>query len=486
VVIANEDNFPIIGFQGLNFSDYPEFIGDHELFEAENVLLHKDGSLRKRYPVQQFTDLEASEGVYNAINFLGQLVLLDGLDADTYTFVYLPVAGLDTVYYLHDDESTYTEITDLSDEIVWSGCQYDDKFYFACESGVFEWEPTGNTATLIADSPVSIRKIITFRERLFGIVGDRLYYTDPLDVAVWNTILISAGDGNDCLGLTAYADKLVIFKNSTIWALYFADDPLYWYVRKIYEGAGTLGPKAVCTTEGLIYFADRNGYWVTDTVTFNKLHDLESSEVLTEGPPSVAIYGAFVSRYKDWIIFRNDWYGKTHAYRMKSPKGFTELTFDAGAPKDVFFEQVIFDSASQWLLALGSKLYKFVDYETVAGESDPPVEEVPMTISTREFDFSRISRTKRMKYATILFGGPVDGVQYEWVVDSGLVTTASEVVDVDATGMSNRSIKIKGANFNRTAQLKLAETSSKLVTFFGFNAMLQLHRQQTFKNDLGE
>jgi len=123
-----------------------------------------------------------------------------------------------------------------------------------------EWESAGNTATIIVDSPVSIRKIITFRERLFGIVGDRLYYTDPLDVTTWNTILISAGDGNDCLGLTAFADKLVIFKNTTVWALYFADDPLYWYVRKIYDGAGALGPKAVCAVEGLIYFADRNGF----------------------------------------------------------------------------------------------------------------------------------------------------------------------------------------------------------------------------------
>jgi len=80
----------------------------------------------------------------------------------------------------------------------------------------------------------------------------------------------------------------------------------------------------------------------------------------------------------------------------------------------------------------------------------------------------------------------VSEVQYEWVVDGGLVTTASEVVDSEATGTANRSIKIKGANFNRTAQLKLTETSSKLVAFFGFNAMLQLHRQQTLKNDQGE
>jgi len=96
----------------------------------------RGGSLKKRYPVQQFTDLVASGGVYNAVTFLGQLVLLDGLDADTYTFVNLPDAGDGKVYYLHDDEETYTEITDLADEIVWSGCQYDDKFYFACESGV--------------------------------------------------------------------------------------------------------------------------------------------------------------------------------------------------------------------------------------------------------------------------------------------------------------------------------------------------------------
>jgi len=50
VVIANEDNFTIVGFQGLNFTDFPEFMGDHELREAENVLLHKGWVPQKAVP----------------------------------------------------------------------------------------------------------------------------------------------------------------------------------------------------------------------------------------------------------------------------------------------------------------------------------------------------------------------------------------------------------------------------------------------------
>jgi hypothetical protein len=167
MVVYNEEHFTVRAFTGMDQNEITENAPDSAIDTATNLLLQGDGSLRKRPGVTLFNSKSpGGGGVFPTIQFYGQLILLSGLAGSIYD-IFIDSSSVGQAYYTTTVGTTPTVIPGIpSGTIFWSGCQYNDFYYFACESGVYKWSGSGS-ATLVTGSPPSIRQLIALRDRLW-------------------------------------------------------------------------------------------------------------------------------------------------------------------------------------------------------------------------------------------------------------------------------------------------------------------------------
>jgi hypothetical protein len=469
--VIGEDNFPIQGFTGLNDSLTPEFISDHELALANNFLLEFDGSLRKRFPTLQFTSLNGTgPHPLQGIVPIGQLLTSSGFTGDGWT-IFHDASNWET-YYTHDMSTTTTNIGTLSGQIIYDSVQYNGKLYISGENGLWEWQSSG-TITLITAAPHGFRSVITFRDRIFGIVGDALYWSEPGDPTNWpvdNILYVNPKDGSEITGLQVYGDSLILPKQNTWWQLHFADDPQFWFLRGVNDTVGCSGPHALVMCENLLYFIDRRGLWVTDTVNFTMLWNLNTEDTAFQQSVSFDILGNHVSVFKDWIVYhyKGIW---TRAFHFRPPRGFTTLSWVSVNFWGPIFEQKSFNAPSNWLLSIGTKLYRFVDFATSSSEV------VSCQMLSKAYDITRTSRYKQLMRGTLLTKGPglTSTAQYRWRKDEQLYDAYRAM---PSNSKNSTSIRLQSAGRARTFQLDVIETSNEMFAIFGFNLVLQLEHDQ--------
>lgn len=476
MVVANEFSFDRIGFTGLSLTqtEDSEIAEDTELTIATNFLLDKDGSLRKRYPVSQFTSLTsdaANPAPWTTV--IGQLKLVSGLTAHVYTLIVTAETSGNKIYYLTDNGTSPTLISAMNGEIIWGGCQYGGKFYIATEGSVWHWDPVGGAVDDVT-SPPSLRGLFAFRDRLFGWVQDRLQWTEPgdgLDWAVDNILYVNKGDGIDINCVLPYGDQLMIFKGDSIWALYLNDDPTFWYLRQLTTEFGCTGPWAAKIAGGLIYFIDHRGFGVTDGIYFNRLYDENASYGFHPYNLSVAIQNSHVSVYSDWIVFKTP--QNLMVYHWKDPKGWTRWDFIpslAVGLNSPIFEQELYDLTPRWLMGIGLLLYTFVDF------ADSPVEQVAAELQTKSYDLGSLHLTKRIKHAFLYYRKTATGnSEISWLWDgerssAGIVLTAE-----DDEVLSKR---VSANQVCRTVALNVDDTTGRAFVFHGFSLVGQMHRGQ--------
>lgn len=482
MAVTGEDNFSVQGFSGIYLDQDPQFIEDTEMESCINFLIGKNGVLQKRKPVQQFSTLVGSGSVIDTVEFVGELI------RETQTYSFFHDRGANQCYFTTGSSTTMVLIPELSGQIIWGACQYIKEMFLACESHVFVWTPDGG-ASVITSSPPGLRQIIILNDRLFGMVRSELYWSEPGEPQTWlpdSVLMVNDGDGDDITCLIPYQGHLVIFKNSSTWALYFADDPLFWILNWLNFDVGCRGPHAAKLYRNVIYVIDRNACWATDTVTYKKISDpidtfFKDSKMLLV---QLDIFSDHVSVYKDWVIFHQK-FGGDWAYRTTPPQGFTTLVWNAPnsggtLPNYLWFplrEQKLHGRNGRFIGSIGNRIYELVEYDTPGN-----VEQVTSSFVSKSYDMGRISRIKRIKHSYLTIGASsptTQGLQYGYKID-GISAGYSNLNTLPAPNIT-QDVNLRGSEFDRVVafQFREAVPNPSSLRIFAFNFVSMLHRQQS-------
>jgi hypothetical protein len=109
--------------------------------------------------------------------------------------------------------------------------------------------------------PDGIAYIAYHKNRLFISDLTNVYYSKLDNLEAFDPFAFespASQDGQQIRALISYADMLVIFKETSTWAL-VGDDPDFWQIRMIDPNTGCIGPRSVCMLDGAIYWWSENG-----------------------------------------------------------------------------------------------------------------------------------------------------------------------------------------------------------------------------------
>jgi hypothetical protein len=110
---------------------------------------------------------------------------------------------------------TFWDFTTLNDSV------------YACNgaNGVLVW--TGSGSFAISNPSLNVQFIENRKNRLYGLIGNILYFTDAGNPASWpanNYVQINTNDNQVGTGLKKYFDDLVIYETQSVW--YLQGEPL--------------------------------------------------------------------------------------------------------------------------------------------------------------------------------------------------------------------------------------------------------------------
>lgn len=166
---------------------------------------------------------------------------------------------------------------------------YDDG---AADAGLFT-----RTSEVIHGEPPHFEGVIGHKGRLFGWTGSLLYASQPITgdeatgICNWQGDLIypvQKDDGDSIVAVAVQGDRLTIFKRASIHVLE-GDDPDDFRLRRLYQGTGAAGPRAVASTGLTLWFYSGAGL-------FNVL---DGDRLLPIGDDELRYYAARMDRARD-------------------------------------------------------------------------------------------------------------------------------------------------------------------------------------------
>jgi hypothetical protein len=279
-------------FQGVNTTTDPARIRDNEFQYLENVYVENTTSqlkIREGYvnyadpAVYTNTDPFIYCGIYIYTFPTGQTmpfnlgVVKSAFSPNSYvyaSFIYgRPPAALIETQSI-GAYSTHTH-----------GEQYNNKYYLFGNTGIIEVSITSGIANPLSGlSVVNVAPTIGcsygtfFKDRLFvvrtgvsgGIVlNTTISYSEigtPGTVPDINFFRVGLGDGEPIVALQVMSgDRLLIFKENSIWTLYASDnDPATWTLKKTVSEKGTVFKESVKYFDNQVYFVSLDGVYRTD------------------------------------------------------------------------------------------------------------------------------------------------------------------------------------------------------------------------------
>ncbi|MBA2350101.1 MAG: hypothetical protein H0V81_17640 [Solirubrobacterales bacterium] len=166
-------------------------------------------------------------------------------------------------------------------------CQYNDTIYFSLlNDGVkkitaINWSTDTITYTSVVSSALgSIVGLFTFKDRMWGWFGNKLYFTNLPAVGgqpeTWalaaNVIPFVGPNGAGVIeNVIPLGNKLAIFTTNGLFTLLVEGAPASWILR-------ILDSKSICTasrcafeSKGIIYYINNQGVWATNNMSVTKL-----------------------------------------------------------------------------------------------------------------------------------------------------------------------------------------------------------------------
>lgn len=256
--------------RGLNNRDASIEIGDSESPDLLNVGFAVTGALSKRKGtaiVGNDKGDKAVNGIHAAYYGNGSAQLLMAADSVT--------AGTRRLFYR--TTGNWTEITAGGIALVNGDIEF-ESFYDGAAQVVFitdgttyqKYTPSTNTLAAATASPTNVGTMLRlYKNRIFtagsSTVPERVYFSDIGDGDAWTStnyfdvpsqaITTTGTSGDPITALAVYQDRLIIFKNRSIYA---------WDTNQLVQisnNHGCVGKRAFCVAENQMFFADVDGIY---------------------------------------------------------------------------------------------------------------------------------------------------------------------------------------------------------------------------------
>ena len=113
-----------------------------------------------------------------------------------------------------------------------------------------------------------------------------------------NYIDVIKGDAEEYTALVGYADRLLAFKDNTLFIINVAGTPAEWFLESQHSGMGVSRPCQIANTEDGVMWANKNGAYV-----------YTGGEVRTKTTEDIS-FGADISNISRDKIRKNEWFGE--------------------------------------------------------------------------------------------------------------------------------------------------------------------------------
>lgn len=269
--------FIVNKFAGLNSYNDPHNIEDNEFSSLINLDPYEDG-LKKRAGMAIKSAPAFSTDVLKGVGYLYRM------DTGVTNLVFNRGAGYASgkVYHSSDGGVNLTEV--LAGGVAMNvtmprGVEYNNMLYCGTfGNGLYEYDGTDMTA--MTGSPNGYCGDVVL-DRLFLIVGNTntVRFSEPGNfngAGNWPaTNVFSIGGTSDAhdpiVSLVGYKDRLVIFRQYSIYILYLTGTPANWQLRKFIDGIGAVSLYSTIQAEDFIYFVGPNGVYRTNLSTLEEI-----------------------------------------------------------------------------------------------------------------------------------------------------------------------------------------------------------------------
>ena len=394
-----------IGFNtftgGLNSTANPLALKDGELSDVQNVDYNKFGSVLKRSGYSALNTSAFNSGAtFTSLHFLEQQSGTDfivGTCGDK-------IAKQDAFDGTWDDITGGLTITAGNDnKFHW--VNFGDNMYGTNGVDVpIKWTGSGNAATWTTVTDLTKAKYTeTWQNYLFlaHVVIDsvthstRLYWSCINEPETWSTLdfnEIGFKDGDEITGIKALGDRLVIFKQHSIWLAFFTgSSDIPFVFQKSQSDVGTVSSHSIQkVNNGLIFLSD-DGLYFFDGNNSTKLSDKLNntfSTVIKKSRMMQTVSGYQQTKNRYWLAF-------TEASGNTNDR---ILTFDTFNNAFSIYKGHNANAITVLLTSGAEKLY-FGDYLGFTYEADTGTNDFPSNSSTAIDSFFK---TKWFSYGDLL------------------------------------------------------------------------------------
>ncbi len=448
---ARQENvFKIPAFTGLNIDQPADRIADTEAAVLINFDLNAGGHLTRRNAAALCSTLPGP----NFTNLLGYFTI------DAVGFF---LSASSTVLSKSLDGITWTTVGSLSGGNF--AIQYANVVYIITGgSGLYEYD--GTTLSAIGSTP-SGTFIGVFKDRLFALnsstaLNSRLYFSNALDPNTWsgtNFIDINTGDGEFLVAFYPINDKLLIFKNQSVWSLFVQGSPINWILRLTRRDIGCVARKTLTEIDGFLYFLDKDAIYKTDGFNFVDISIKIKKRFLSDLYYLSFNAGSASKLGKKYIIHING--GAIPGFIVYDTEvaGWSEWTF---ASRNIEGHLVnVFDGfgSSLYYVNFFSSNYHLAkiqdpNYSTDLGYDENSIA-IPVAYASKVYNYSKEFDYKRGKqynlYLDLLLGNEDDVIEVSYNTEDHSETF--ELTNIE-TGKS--TYKVKGPGFFKTIQFSIA------------------------------
>lgn len=279
---------------GLNSTGGPLSLRDNESSDLQNVDFNKFGSAVKR---NGYTTLNSSA--------LTSSPDIDGLhwyefnSSGVITRFAITVAG-DKVYKMDALDGTWDDITGSLTITAGNHVDFENflnEMYATNNADVpFKWTGSGNASAMTVPTGLTDAKFVKqFNNYLFlanvQVSGtrhaSRLYWSNLKDTGTWTAtdfIEVSKDDGQEISGLRVLGDRLVVFKQRSIYNIFFTGDPDIPFVLpgggKANSEVGCVAPFSIQDVENGLVFLSSDGFYYYDGLNSFRISDKITSVII--------------------------------------------------------------------------------------------------------------------------------------------------------------------------------------------------------------
>ena len=202
-------------------------------------------------------------------------------------------------------------------------CQYRDRYYASnFTSTVFRMSnfvtggPTITVTDLFAQAGINI--LVTFKNRIFGMATNRIYYTDLPAIggypetwsAAVNFIDLPTTDFDVTIySVIPYKDKLYLFTNRGIYLLTANGDVTNWSVQVVSSDFSVFNKDSVCVNKNIIFFTNQHGVFSFDGSSFKDITGSISGAWTMWNPTFYIYQQARLFPYEDGVVLEYNAFG---------------------------------------------------------------------------------------------------------------------------------------------------------------------------------